>query len=135
MTVKALFDWRKLMWRGKATLLVDIGDKQFVYRISRHPSNSRIFYVYVRNEGSYYVGYVDKRGKYALLVLDSPASVGKVESVAVIEHIINAFSNEEELPDEWVIDHAGICVACGRTLTDSVSKELGIGPICRGKHE
>jgi hypothetical protein len=38
----------------------------------------------------------------------------------------------DELPKDMTVQHEGSCGRCGRKLTDPVSIETGLGPICRG---
>lgn len=40
---------------------------------------------------------------------------------------------ELNVPEQVHILHLGKCGVCGRPLTDPVSIEVGIGPICRGE--
>ena len=56
-----------------------------------------------------------------------------------VDHARKAFTwflrNMDALPASCQVWHEGRCAHCSRRLTDPVSIEHGIGPICRGKYE
>jgi hypothetical protein len=52
--------------------------------------------------------------------------------VKVARWALGLIWNAGEAPAGYAVAHAGKCGACGRTLTDPVSIECGIGPVCRG---
>src|SRR5262252_4961049 len=45
--------------------------------------------------------------------------------------ILNAIKNDPDAGPRFGRE-IGRCYVCGRTLTDELSRELGIGPVCRG---
>ena len=126
-----MFDWRKLMWAGKAKLIFGKEGKRKQYIFKRHKDEKKdnLFYVYDKG----YVGHIEKRGGHALLVLESPKHSGELQGIKVLEKVLECVSKKKELPRGWEVNHAGKCVVCARELTDPVSRDLGIGPVCRGR--
>jgi hypothetical protein len=54
-------------------------------------------------------------------------------AVQVMNFALRVAWGSQQLPDGYSIRHAGLCGRCARQLTDPVSLELGLGPICRGE--
>lgn len=46
--------------------------------------------------------------------------------------VLNAIADDEDALARYGRE-LGVCGACGRTLTDPESRELGLGPVCRNK--
>ena len=53
--------------------------------------------------------------------------------VKVARWAIRLVWEQKEVPAGYKIQHSGRCSACGRELTDPVSIETGLGPICAGR--
>lgn len=78
-------------------------------------------YIYIKNSSYQYLGKI------------SPA--GHIYSSSILpitrDYLHKAIDNPEEVAMQQG-KATGICCCCGRTLTNPLSIELGIGPICRG---
>ena len=73
--------------------------------------------------GDTYLGKIDEAGIYRPSYASTPAD-------------LDLLRKANENPLEQAVAYArqtGECSCCGRELTDPVSIELGIGPICKGK--
>jgi len=55
------------------------------------------------------------------------------KSAKTIEWLINHVNDNRELPTFVEFWHEGKCGKCGRSLTDPISIDIGLGPICRNK--
>lgn len=53
--------------------------------------------------------------------------------VKVVQWAVQKVYEGGKLPEGYAIQHEGHCGACGRPLTDPVSIETGLGPICAGR--
>lgn len=51
--------------------------------------------------------------------------------VKVVRWALKQVVEGKPLPAGYSIQHEGKCCRCGRALTDPVSIEMGIGPVCR----
>ena len=103
--------------------------KEYTVKISRSKWNEK-WYTHVRIEkgylnftylGSYFKGKLYSKGH----VVTTPASVA-------IGFILDKAENRkfDWLDSKIELMHTGNCIICGKTLTDSHSIELGMGPIC-----
>ena len=80
--------------------------------------------LYIKDDNWDYIGKVTNDG---FIKIRHPNKITTEQKMLVMSAIRNpegvAMSNGKE---------TGICCCCGRTLTNKLSIELGIGPICRG---
>jgi hypothetical protein len=76
--------------------------------------------------------YSIKKGKYTTFV-DVWASDARwpVKNNAEKVRILTAIKNDPDAGPRFGRE-IGRCYVCGRTLTDMISRSLGIGPVCRG---
>ena len=106
--------------------------KDFTYKITRSEFKEK-WYTQVHVEigylefvrlGTYSDGKITNKGN----VVETPAALG-------IAFILNKVESEkfEFLDSLCDVFHLGKCLACGKTLTDSNSIEIGLGPKCRNK--
>jgi len=106
--------------------------KEYTFAISRSKFKD-IWYTHVYVEtgyqnftriGSYFNGKIFNKKS----VIDTP-------SAKAIGYILRRVQNNQfdELDKNVEIMHTGSCLVCGKALTDSVSIERGIGPVCRTK--
>lgn len=109
--------------KGMPKPQLNIGD--FTFTIAPPHGNNPDF-IYVKHKGQY-LGKV--KGATLSLILDE----SNIETVIALGDCFNL--NKDQLFAEAVSygRKTGICSCCGRTLTNAVSKALGIGPICREK--
>lgn len=106
--------------------------KEYTFAISRSKyKDSWYTHVYVEQGyqnfariGSYFNGKIFNKKS----VIDTP-------SAKAIGYILRRVQNSQfhELDKNVEIMHTGSCLVCGKALTDSVSIEHGIGPVCRTK--
>jgi hypothetical protein len=105
--------------------------KDYTYKISRSEWKGK-WYTHVKVEtqyldfkrlGSYFGGKLYNRGS----VVSTPSAVA-------ISFVLNKVEQNEIdwLDGKVEIMHLGSCMACGKTLTDANSIELGLGPVCAG---
>ena len=80
-----------------------------------------------------YLGLLDGSGLLRLTKKSREYYTEKTPSYEVGRWAIAKIWRGEEMPDGYKIQHMGKCGRCGRPLTDPLSCELGIGPICREK--
>ena len=104
-------------------------NKDYTYRISRKEYNGRWF-TFVKVEKGYlnftYLGSYFKGGLFK--------KRDRVETPAA-KAIGFVLDKVEKGKTEWLdtkleVSHEGSCLVCGKTLTDAVSIEKGIGPVC-----
>ena len=81
-------------------------------------------YLYIKGDDW---GYIGKITPYGLMKIQHPSEITDIQKTYVLAAIHDpegiAMSNGQA---------TGTCCCCGRTLTNALSIELGIGPICRG---
>ena len=88
------------------------------------------FYFY---EGSVYNVVASKTGNRYAKILIEDGKKGRWEYIKGMVNTLNA-SRLISLSEAKKFGHEhGFCVVCGRTLTDPVSVQNGIGPICAGR--
>ena len=106
--------------------------KDFTYKITRSEFKEK-WYTHVHVEvgylefvrlGTYSDGKITNKGN----VVETPAALGIAFILEKVE--MEKFELLDTLCD---IFHLGKCLACGKTLTDSKSIEIGLGPKCRNK--
>jgi hypothetical protein len=88
------------------------------------PNSANPGYVYVYDERREYLGKIAPNGEFLR---------GKSVEVTILER--NNINSATHAPYYSASEHGkdtGVCSCCGRTLTNPLSIELGIGPICRG---
>ena len=123
---------RKKKTNGIFTLRSIATGKDYTYKVSRSEFKGK-WYTHIAVEkgytnfvrlGSYYGGRITNKRQ----LVTTPASqaigfvLGKVEAGAIAW-----------LDSKMELMHMGKCVACGRALTDAVSIQSGLGPICGGR--
>lgn len=109
--------------KGMPKPQLNIGDFNFTIA---PPYGANPDYIYVKHKGQY-LGKI--KGAAVSLILDE----NDLETVLALAHCFNLSSDELAVEAVKYGRETGICSCCGRTLTNSISKALGIGPICREK--
>ncbi len=106
-------------------------EKEYTYSISRKQYKG-MWFTFVSVETGYQV--FKKLGHYfkGNLYLYKSGAVVDVPSAKAIAFVLNKVeqNNFEFLKTNVEIMHTGNCLRCGRTLTDSHSIEIGLGPVC-----
>ena len=91
---------------------VTIGEKLRFFHINRPEDGRWAGYTFVNEQaGDELFGIRDANRRKMIL-----------ETIANDDHALARYGQE-----------LGVCGMCGRTLTDEVSREMGIGPVCRSK--
>ena len=94
---------------------------------------SMTYFVSVKASGGVYpyryIGLLNKTTGDIKITAKSEFLPGTKE-YDVAKWACNAVIALKQIPDGYHIEHAGRCGKCGRTLTDPVSIERGIGPEC-----
>lgn len=105
--------------------------KDYTYKISRSEWKGK-WYTHVKVEtqylefkrlGSYFNGKIYNKGK----VVETPSAIAIAFVLNKVEQGKIAW-----LDGKVELMHLGSCMACGKTLTDANSIELGLGPVCAG---
>ena len=81
-------------------------------------------YLYIKGDDW---GYIGKITPYGLMKIQHPNEITDIQKTYVLAAIHE--------PEKIAMTNGkitGTCCCCGRTLTNPLSIELGIGPICRG---
>lgn len=104
--------------------------KEFTYKISRKQfKNNWYTFIYVEQEyqvyrflGSYFAGHIYMKKE-----------LNKSISAIAIAWVLSKIEEQkfDLLEAKIELMHLGSCLRCGKTLTDSHSIEIGLGPVCR----
>lgn len=119
-----------LMMAGNAELVfhnsVTKCNRMYRIRINQF-NNSNNLVVF---HGSYFLGYIkDKQSHKMPYEIESPGQSTAIhEFVYLFNHLI-----ANTLNPVMEVYHTGRCCVCYKKLTDPVSIELGIGPLCRDR--
>ncbi len=115
---------------GIATIALQEAGKRPCFRIKglritiATPYSKNPGYLYIRNEDWDYIGKISPAGYLKIM---HPSMISAEQKMLVLAAIVD--------PESIAMTDGiatGICCCCGRTLTNKLSIELGIGPICRG---
>lgn len=122
---------------GRALFTVSNGSEHRTFKItSKELEDGRTLYFAALltgpdNESSYtYMGMFNPKQAKVFPTRKSTFSADS-QPMKIINWSLQMIRGEKELPAGYSIRHEGKCCRCGRTLTDPVSIELGIGPTCR----
>lgn len=85
------------------------------------PDSANPGWLYVKDKDYKYLGKISPEGELKMGHIDSTRAESLRQAIANPEQAAMASGKV-----------TGICCCCGRTLTNKLSIELGIGPICRG---
>lgn len=104
----------------------------FTYKVQESEPGSpwfvRVMYDYP--DGWKYIGFIP-RANPAMLIAGKKGAPDAASYDALqwaLGHL-----GAGNLPEQLTIQHMGSCGMCNRPLTDPVSIDLGIGPVCREK--
>ena len=103
--------------------------KDYTYKIVRSEFNNQ-WYTHVKVE----TGYLQfkRLGTYFNGKIFNKKEVVETPSAVAISFILNKVEKGEfnYLDTNVSVMHIGNCLCCGRPLTDAISIERGLGPIC-----
>jgi len=115
-----------------------------LFTVSNNKGNHYTFKIRKKKDSPYFVSLLtgpDNTSSYTYLGIFNPhhkslfltyASKMSLDSmpVKVFNWAINTVYEHKAIPEGYGIQHEGKCCRCGRTLTDNVSINRGIGPEC-----
>ena len=117
---------------GKAVFTVSNNNgEHYTYKIRKHKTEDMFFASVLTGNGYVYMGVFDKhthkvyQGKKGM----NPTA----KCVRVIEWAMTVISGTVSLPEGYNIQHMNVCGCCSRPLTDPISIETGLGPVCRSR--
>jgi hypothetical protein len=119
---------------GRAVFTVANGKgEHYTYRIGRSKPEQPLFVGLLtgpNNEADYtYMGiYAPETGSVRLTAKSK--FTPDTKPVKVIQWAVKVIREGKPLPEGYSVQHEGRCCRCGRTLTDPLSIERGIGPEC-----
>jgi hypothetical protein len=119
------------VFAGRAVFTVsnDKGE-HFTYKVSKHKDDDIYFAKVLSGADDYsYMGVLDKTAHIVHKGKKGMSSSAK--SVKVLNWALRVIDDKTTLPEGYSIVHSGVCGRCGRELTDPVSIETGLGPVCR----
>ena len=113
--------------------VINTGDKDFTFKVKKSSFKDKHYtHVYVEQGylqfvylGFYWEGKIYKKGG---IEVKTPAAVSFAWIFRMVE--INKLQKLEENVEFY---HTGKCCKCGKTLTDALSIQLGLGPQCRNQ--
>lgn len=78
-----------------------------------------------------YMGAIFSRQRPEVRLTNASRYTFDAVPLKVINWALSLMAKGKELPDGYALQHEGKCGACGRVLTDPISIETGLSPICR----
>lgn len=125
---------KRLPWATKNKQVRELGDTVADGRYAVYKTAEQIAGTEAHSPGDTgtLMFYSVKNGKYTTFV-DVWASDARwpVKNVAERIRILSAIAADPDAGPRFGRE-IGRCYVCGRTLTDETSRQLGIGPVCRG---
>lgn len=115
-----------------------------VFTVSNDKGDHYTFKINQKKDSPFFVNILtsgDRRYTYAGLLAQNNTMILTTKSTISSEsRILKIFNwtmlvihGQRPLPEGYRIQHEGKCGKCGRALTDPISIETGLGPICRAK--
>lgn len=125
---------KKFVTAGKAVLTVSNPQgEHYTYRV-RPMENGDAFFVSVLTAPEQYTYLGVLRPEEGRVVLTKASTFTKeAKAYRVADWAFRHIWAGRDLPPGYVINHAGHCGRCGRTLTHPESIQTGLGPECAGK--
>lgn len=124
----------KFFTAGRAVFTVDNGKgTHYTYRIGHSREDQPLFVGLLtgpNNESDYtYMGILDPENMTVRLTAKSRYTA-ETQPFKVVNWALRQVSQNKELPSGYSVKHEGKCCRCGRTLTDPISIDRGVGPEC-----
>lgn len=129
------------MMAGKSTVTLKSGktDNHFTYKISQAKGDNTDMYfvkVLMGSDNSWngdwtYIGYIVPDTAGGFFIQSGRKGISNSPAFIAMHWTLNKLSTTGAIPEIVEIWHEGKCGKCGRKLTDPVSIETGLGPICR----
>lgn len=112
--------------RATITIVSNITNKFFTYKITAAPGNARLHFVWYHGSHGYqYVGTIKEGCKFFRNKKSIHRNLVYKAFVWAWLHISN-----NSMPKSLAVYHSNTCCRCGRKLTTPKSMRLGIGPEC-----
>jgi hypothetical protein len=103
--------------------------KDYTYKIKRSIYNDNWFtHVYVEKS---YLNFIHL-GVYRSGAIYKNGNIVNTPSAIALAYVLNKVEQKrfQELDNKLEIMHTGKCLKCSKILTDAISIELGLGPVC-----
>lgn len=114
------------------TIKSNVTGMHYTYRVRRSTKKPNIYIIYLQNQQSIYCGYFSIYNKSISYYKTKEKSTFDQYSKQIIA-LLWVVKNSTQLSGKVEVFHEGRCACCGRTLTDPVSIERGVGPDCYRK--
>lgn len=106
--------------------------KDFTYKIARKEFKGK-WYTHVKVE-TQYLRFTNLGTFLSGKIIMAKKEVKSPSALAIAWVLRNVVRGQIALLDEKIeLMHTGNCICCGKTLTDAISIEEGLGPICGGR--
>lgn len=114
------------------TIKSNVTGMHYTYRVRRSTKKPNIYIIYLQNQQSIYCGYFSIYNKSISYYKTKEKSTFDQYSKQIIA-LLWVVKNSTQISGKVEVFHEGRCACCGRTLTDPVSIERGVGPDCYRK--
>lgn len=129
-------DMDTLTFSAASTLIDDLKARKAAARVADRPAPTVVPEGFHVHDATVYKVQISKTSGAAyakVLKVTEGAGTWEYAGARPLRHLSDATVATLEQAQEFGL-RFGICMCCGRTLTNPESIELGIGPICRSKH-
>lgn len=118
---------------GHAIFTVSSTTEHYTYKIESPDKKKYYIRILTGKDNTKDYTYLGMMCPKTLKCFPTRASKYKLESKAfeVLNWAMKHIFHNREVPEGYKIQHEGKCGKCGRRLTDPVSIETGLGPVCR----
>ena len=121
---------------GKATFTVYGPAGHYTFRINQAKSKDIFFCSLLSgpdNQNDYnYVG-VYQSGRGRVILTRASKITEEATSLKALNWALGRLFDRKPFPAGYGVMHEGKCCVCAKPLTDPLSIDLGVGPICREK--
>ena len=108
--------------------------EHFTFKIMKAKDSETLYFANVLSGGNGIYTYMGIFDNHSCKVVQGKKGISpEAKSVKVLEWAIKVIKGESPLPNDYNIQHEGACGRCGKSLTDNISLEIGLGPYCRTK--
>lgn len=116
---------------GRSYFMVQTSKGKYHYKMSY--KNGSIWFIYGSENGDdfKYIGCIG--ANHLLYITPDKCEFKTGDLILGCLAYIWSLARAEKDDERILVYHDGICSKCGRQLTDEVSINLGLGPVCRGE--
>lgn len=109
-------------------------NKHYTFKVSQSKSNKTMYFVSVLvdyNSSQFvYVGFINTKKSFSLNLSAKSKYTADSPVFMAFQTVLTLAVAKKSHP-KLLFLHLGKCGKCGRPLTDPLSIEIGLGPICR----